>query len=91
VELDGGHGPESFLDTLAGLTYVRGVEPREGALVVELDDPHRETPDVVNALVGAGARITGVGEVAATLEEVYLELVGEAGVRDVPAIPEDGA
>jgi hypothetical protein len=37
---------------------------------------------VVNALVSAGARITAVGEVTATLEDVYLELVGEAGVRD---------
>jgi ABC-2 type transport system ATP-binding protein len=91
VELNGARGPESFLDTLAGLTYVRAAAPRDGALVVELDDPHRETPDVVNALVDAGARITGVGEVAATLEEVYLELVGEAGVRDSHSPPEDAA
>jgi hypothetical protein len=35
--------------------------------------------------VAAGARITGVREEAATLEEVYLELVGEAGERDRPA------
>jgi ABC-2 type transport system ATP-binding protein len=82
VELNGARGPESFLDAMAGLAYVRAAQPRNGALMLELDDPKRETPDVVNALVRAGARITGVGEVAATLEEVYLELVGEAGVRD---------
>ncbi|HEY7847213.1 MAG TPA: ABC transporter ATP-binding protein [Candidatus Limnocylindria bacterium] len=88
VELNGARGPESFLDTLAGLAYVRAAQPREGALLVELEDPHRETPDVISALVGAGARITGVTEEAATLEEVYLELVGEAGVRDIRVLPE---
>jgi hypothetical protein len=65
---------------------VHAAQPLNGALLLELSDPKRETPDVVNALVGAGARITGVGEVAATLEEVYLELVGEAGVRDLHAL-----
>ena len=52
------------------------------ALLVELTDPAHETPDLVGALVADGARITAVREEAATLEEVYLELVGEAGERD---------
>jgi hypothetical protein len=58
--------------------------------VVELADPGRETPDLVAALVHAGARITGVREESPTLEEVYLNLVGEVGERDVPlaAVPE---
>jgi hypothetical protein len=88
VDLNGARGPESFIETMASLSYVRGVQPRDGSLVVELDDPGRETPDLVASLVGAGARITGVREEAATLEEVYLELVGEAGVRDARALPE---
>jgi hypothetical protein len=40
--------------------------------------------------VASGARITGVREEAATLEEVYLELVGEAGVRDAQLPAEEG-
>jgi ABC-2 type transport system ATP-binding protein len=91
VQLNGARGPESFLDAMAGLSYVRAAQPRDGALMLELDDPAHETPDVVNALVRAGARITGVGEVTATLEEAYLELVGEAGVRDAPVLPEEEA
>ena len=90
VELNGGRGPESFLDAMAGLDYVRSAQPVNGALVVGLDDPAKQTPDLVNALVGAGARITGVRESSATLEDVYLELVGEAGVRDDRALPSDG-
>ena len=91
VELNGARGPESFLDAMADLAYVRAAQPRDGALMLELEDPKRETPDVVNALVNAGARITGVGEVSATLEEVYLELVGEAGVRDDHTLPDTEA
>jgi len=82
VELNGARGPESFLERLAMLDFVRGAQARDGVLAVELDDPALETPDLVAALVGAGARITGVREDAPTLEEAYLELVGEAGVRD---------
>jgi ABC-2 type transport system ATP-binding protein len=88
VELNGARRPESFIETMAGLPFVQAAQPRNGSLVVELTDPARETPDLVAALVTAGARITAVREEAATLEEVYLELVGEAGVRDDRALPE---
>jgi ABC-2 type transport system ATP-binding protein len=91
VELNGAHPAESFVDMMASLAYVHGAQARDRALVVELADPARETPDLVAALVGAGARITGVREEAPTLEEVYLELVGEAGVRDDRALPEEEA
>ncbi|MGH2456596.1 MAG: ABC transporter ATP-binding protein [Candidatus Limnocylindria bacterium] len=85
VELNGARGPESFLDLLAGLGYVLGAHPHDGSLLVEVGDPARETPDLVAALVSAGARIASVREEAATLEDVYLRLVGEVGERDAPA------
>ena len=91
VDLNGARPPESFIETMASLSYVRGAQARDGALVVELADPSRETPDLVAALVGAGARITSVREEAATLEEAYLELVGEAGVRDERSAPTEEA
>jgi ABC-2 type transport system ATP-binding protein len=86
VELNGARGPESFVDLLAGLPYVLGAQTRDEdrSLLVELADPRRETPDLVAALVGGGARISGVREESATLEEIYLDLVGEAGERDAP-------
>ncbi|HET6380805.1 MAG TPA: ABC transporter ATP-binding protein [candidate division Zixibacteria bacterium] len=84
VELNGARGPESFMDLLATQPYVLGALPRpeDRALLVELADPFHETPDLVAALAAAGARITAIREESATLEEVYLELVGEAGERD---------
>jgi ABC-2 type transport system ATP-binding protein len=84
VELSEGQTPALFRDRLAELEFVEAVDAREGALLVELADPAARTPDLVATLAGAGARITAVREEAATLEEAYLRLVGEAGERDVP-------
>jgi len=82
VELNGARGPESFINRLADLPYVSGVQAKGSSLVVELGDPPHETPDLVAELVSAGARITSVVEDAQTLEEAYLSLVGEIGERD---------
>ncbi len=82
VELNGARGPESFVDLMASLPFVTGAQAQPTALLVELADPAHETPDLMNSLVGAGARITSVREESPTLEEVYLQLVGEIGERD---------
>jgi ABC-2 type transport system ATP-binding protein len=86
VDLNGALGPEAFTDVLAALVSVVAVQPQDRSLLVKLADPAHETPDVVSALVHAGARILAVHEESATLEEVYLGLVGEMGERDVPLV-----
>ncbi|MCA1583275.1 MAG: ABC transporter ATP-binding protein [Acidobacteria bacterium] len=53
------------------------VEASGGRLLVTLGD-EQGVPDLVRALVAAGARITHVLPSDRTLEDVYLELVGEA-------------
>jgi len=83
VDLVGARRAESFLDLLAGLPFVVGARANGGALFVEVGDPRGDNPELVRTLVGAGARIVGLGEEAATLEQVYLDLVGEAATRDV--------
>ncbi|HJP71562.1 MAG TPA: ABC transporter ATP-binding protein [Candidatus Limnocylindria bacterium] len=82
VELVGARGPESFLDLLANLPFVEAARQNDGALMVEVSDPRGDNPELVRALVEAGARIVGVHEETATLEQVYLDLVGEVGERD---------
>lgn len=82
IELVGARRPVSFLDLLAGLPFVAAARARDGALEVEVADPRGDNPELVRALVDAGARIVSVREEAATLEQVYLDLVGEAGQRD---------
>ena len=82
VELNGARGPESFIERMADLPFVTGVQAKETSMVVEVSDPPHDTPDLVAALVALGARITSVVEEAPTLEEAYLALVGEHGERD---------
>ncbi|HVM25477.1 MAG TPA: ABC transporter ATP-binding protein [Candidatus Limnocylindrales bacterium] len=85
VDLVGARRPSSFLDLLAGLPFVAGARADDGSLVVEVREPRGDNPELVRALVDAGARIVAVHEEAATLEQVYLDLVGEAGERDADA------
>ena len=82
VDLVGARRPLSFLHLLSTLPFVAGARADDGALLVELGDPRGDNPELVRALVDAGARIVGVREEALTLERVYLDLVGEAAVRD---------
>jgi len=82
VDLVGARRPESFLGLLAELPFVEGARTLDGSLYVEVADPRGDNPELVRALVVAGARIVGVVEEAATLEQVYLDLVGETGQRD---------
>jgi len=82
VELVGARRPESFLDMLAALPFVEAARASDGVLVVEVGDPRGDNPELVRALVDAGARIVAVAEESITLEQVYLDLVGESGVRD---------
>ncbi|NTU84016.1 MAG: ABC transporter ATP-binding protein [Chloroflexales bacterium] len=58
-----------------GLPFARGVELRDGALAVRLDDPEADNPALVRALVAAGAPVRYVEPLAVSLEEVYLQLV----------------
>lgn len=85
VDLVGARRPESFLDLLAALPFVEAARASDGALLVEVTDPRGDNPELVRTLVDAGARIVGVREEAATLEDVYLDLVGEVGERDATA------
>jgi ABC-2 type transport system ATP-binding protein len=87
VELGGARDAASFLTTLADLPFVLGAQAADHVLMVEVRDPAGDNPDLVNALVRDGARIVAVREESASLEDVYLELVGEAGERDARRTP----
>ena len=83
VELVGARGPESFLETVARLPIVAGARADGRTLLVEVGDPRGDNPEVIRALVADGARILAVREEAASLEEVYLGMVGSAPSVDV--------
>jgi ABC-2 type transport system ATP-binding protein len=66
-------------ERLATLPFVRQVQPvklTEGAaIVIELDDPVNQNPAIVRELVACGADVQFVGELRASLEDVYLKLI----------------
>jgi ABC-2 type transport system ATP-binding protein len=86
IELVGARRPESFIDLMASLPFVSGARANDGVLQVEVNDPRGDNPELVRTLVEAGARIVGVREESATLEQVYLDLVGEVGERDLRVV-----
>ncbi|MFI5418797.1 MAG: ATP-binding cassette domain-containing protein [Candidatus Lutacidiplasmatales archaeon] len=53
----------------------RRVERSAEGFVVEVEDPDRENPEVVRAIVEAGGRVRSVTEVGPSFEDVYLKLV----------------
>ncbi len=64
-----------FIQTVEQFDFVQSAEVFENKLVIGLDDPEQHNPEVVRALVGAGANLQFVGEVRQRLEDVYLKLV----------------
>jgi hypothetical protein len=70
---------------VAALPFVRAAEAVGRELRVELAEPRQHTPDLVRELVERGARVLAVSEDVPTLEQVYLELVGERADRDLEA------
>ncbi len=68
----------AHLMCLKALPVVREVEAVDRRLVVGLEDPERDNPRLIRALVEAGAEIQFVGELRRTLEDVYLRLVEQS-------------
>jgi ABC-2 type transport system ATP-binding protein len=79
VDLRGEPAP-GLCQALSQMDGVRGCRYEEGRLVVEVDR-EESIPDLVAALVGAGARVYAVSPREYTLEEVYFEIQGEPAQR----------
>ncbi len=55
----------------------RPVEVSGDRLLIDVEDPDRENPEIAAAIVAAGGRILELTQPSASLEEVYLKLVHE--------------
>jgi ABC-2 type transport system ATP-binding protein len=69
---------ETMAAVLQAMPFVREAKVIDNKLVVNLDDPETHNPEIIRALVGAGADIQFVGELRHSLEDVYLQLVKNA-------------
>lgn len=64
------------------LNAVKAVNPKSvetdgNRLIIDMNDPDKETSAMINAIVSAGGKIKSVNETGASLEDVYLKLVRE--------------
>ncbi|MGA9839929.1 MAG: ABC transporter ATP-binding protein [Thermoplasmata archaeon] len=55
----------------------RSVEVSGDQLIVGVEDPDRENPEIAEAVVAAGGRIRELSQISPSLEDVYLKLVQE--------------
>jgi ABC-2 type transport system ATP-binding protein len=72
--------PTAVLDAVTGLGFVKAVKSSDGKLILDMENPERENPELVRAIVAAGGNIQYVTELRSTLEDVYLKLI-----REVPS------
>lgn len=67
-----------FQSVLESFPFVKTVEQLDARLLVTLEEPESQNPQLVAALVQAGAQVQFVGEIRRSLEDVYLRLMTEA-------------
>lgn len=65
----------AWADLLRSLPAVKAVEVVDQKLVITLEDPERDNPQIIRHLVNAGADIRFVGELRHSLEQIYLEMI----------------
>ena len=63
---------------LGAVAGVRGWEATQGGYRVAVDDPTAVAPELVRALVAAGADVVRVAEEEHSLEDVYLQVLEAA-------------
>jgi ABC-2 type transport system ATP-binding protein len=66
---------EALRSVVAQLPFVHEVSLIENKIVVQLEEPEQSNPQIIRALVGAGADVQFVGEIRHSLEDVYLQLM----------------
>jgi ABC-2 type transport system ATP-binding protein len=70
-------GAETYAGIAQDSPGVKHSEVIGNKLLISLDDPERDNPELVRRLVTAGAQVQFVGEIRHSLEDVYLQLLDE--------------
>lgn len=73
---------DALFNSAKSLPYVKHLDRDENRLFLTMDDIDAMTPAVVRALVLAGGDIQSVTEERHSLEDVYLNLVGNGGGKE---------
>ena len=57
---------------------IKNVRTSENKLILDMDNPEQDNPQLVRAVVKAGGNVQFVTELRSSLEDVYLKLIREA-------------
>jgi len=66
---------DSVLAAVKKLSTVKSVSESENKIILDMDNPEKDNPQLVRTIVAAGGNIQYVTELRSTLEDVYLKLV----------------
>jgi len=66
---------DALQQTLLHLSFIKTVEASGDRLIIDMDEPEKNRPELVQAIVNAGGRLLDVFENKQPLEDVYLKLV----------------
>ena len=66
-----------LVEQIRSLGYVSGVEARGNTITMNVGSPEQDNPELVRALVKAGADVQFITESSRSLEEVYFKIMGE--------------
>ncbi|MCW4029374.1 MAG: ABC transporter ATP-binding protein [Candidatus Bathyarchaeota archaeon] len=69
--------PASVVAAVQGLGVSENVRVSDNKLILDIENPERDNPAVVRAIVEAGGSVQYVTELRSTLEDVYLKLIRE--------------
>jgi ABC-2 type transport system ATP-binding protein len=64
-----------WADLVRSLPFVSQAQAIDSRLLISLDDPEGQNPEIIRRLVEAGAQIQFVGELRHSLEDIYLQLI----------------
>jgi ABC-2 type transport system ATP-binding protein len=67
-----------IVSAVENLSSVKNVRTSDNKLILDIDAPEKDNPEVVRTIVKAGGNIQYVTELRSTLEDVYLKLIREA-------------
>jgi ABC-2 type transport system ATP-binding protein len=68
---------DAILAAVKKLSVVKSMRTNENKMILEMDDPEKDNPQLVRAVVKAGGDVQFVTELRSSLEDVYLKLIRE--------------
>ncbi len=69
---------DEVVAAVKNLNFVKSARLMDNKLILEMDNPEKDNPELVRTLVAAGGKIQYITELKSTLEDVYLKLIREA-------------